>query len=179
MIIDSSNVLSNKGNNSIADWIIIELRNRNNPSLIQYSLPFLLQKDGDIVNLDGISPAEFKNIPRDYYYIAIKHKNHLSFRTKNPVALTSNTSYLNFTNNSIPLHGAYPTIYIGNNIYSMIAGDANSDGAVDAFDYVIWETQNGLFDDYQLNADFNLDGAVDAFDYVIWELNNGKYEELD
>ena len=60
----------------------------------------------------------------------------------------------------------------------MHGGDANSDGSVDAIDSVIWGTQNGLFDDYNLNADYNTDGSVDSIDSIIWENANGLYEEL-
>jgi hypothetical protein len=60
----------------------------------------------------------------------------------------------------------------------MVASDANSDGSIDAFDTIDWEMENGLFDDYENNADYNMDGSVDAFDTILWELNNGKFEEF-
>lgn len=174
------NILNQTGSNAIVDWLFIELRkNITGNTFPEYTKSVLLESDGDIVSTNGQYQINFSNAPIGNYYVAIRHKNHAGFRTLNPILFNSSPVFLNFTNNSIPLYGSSPLVQIGNNIYSMIAGDANSDGAIDAFDYVIWETQNGLFDDYQLNADFNLDGAVDAFDYVIWELNNGKYEELD
>jgi hypothetical protein len=44
-------------------------------------------------------------------------------------------------------------------------GDYNSDGSVDALDYVRWQ---GLFGSAEAAADGNGDKAVDAADYVIW-----------
>lgn len=72
-------------------------------------------------------------------------------------------------------------IYANSSGYTnaMVGGDADADGSVDAFDTIIWEQQNGLFDDYGLTSDYDLDGSSDALDSIIWELNNGKFEELN
>ncbi len=172
-------VFSDKENNSIVDWIVIELRNSSDASQVLFSRPFLLQRDGDIVNLDGETPAGFPNAPAATYYMAIIHRNHLGIRTASPIALTPTAISLNFTNNSVALQGVIPTIQMAANSYALIAGDANHDGSIDAFDTIIWGAQNGLFDDYTKNADYNMDGSIDAFDSIIWEYNNGKFEEFD
>lgn len=170
---------ANNGNNSIVDWIFLELRSKTNPATRLHTRVGLLQKDGDIVDMDGTSPITFSSATPDDYYIAIRHRNHLGFRTLNPVALSSTPVALNFTNNSITLNGSTPTNLVATATYAMIGGDANKDGSIDAFDTILWEAQNGLFDDYLLNADYNMDGSVDAFDSILWELNNGKFEEVD
>jgi len=170
-------VLAVTGNNAIVDWIFVELRDANNPSIVQYTRSGLLQSDGDIVDLDGVSPLAFPiALKCQDYYVTIRHRNHLGFRTANAVSLNT---ILNFTNNSVPLHGATPTTAKTPTISAMNGGDANSDGSVDAFDTIDWELQNGLFDDYLNTADYNFDGSVDAIDSITWELNNGKFEEID
>ncbi len=165
-------------NNSISDWMFLELRSKTNPATIIATRAALLQRDGDIVEMDGTSAMRFK-VPKDDYYLALRHRNHLGFSTTNVVALSNLTPNLNFTNNSVATKGATPLTLLSPNLYAMISGDANADGSIDAFDTILWETQNGLFDDYLNNADYNLDGSVDAFDTILWELNNGKFEELD
>jgi hypothetical protein len=165
-------------NNAISDWLFLELRSKTNPATVVATRSALLQRDGDIVDMDGKSAISFK-IPSNDYYFAVKHRNHLGFRTFNTINLSNLTPSLNFTNNSIATKGATPFSLLSQNIYAMNSGDSNSDGSIDAFDTVLWELQNGLFDDYQNNADYNLDGSVDAFDTILWELNNGKFEELD
>lgn len=173
-------VLSTSGNDAIVDWVFIELRTGvSGATTVAYTRSALLQKDGDIVDVDGTSPVSFPNTPNGNYYVTIRHRNHTGFRTANTVALSSNVLNLNFTDNSVALFGSFPTASYSAAIQIMNGGDSNFDGSIDAFDTIIWENQNGLFDDYQNNSDYNLDGSVDAFDSIMWELNNGKYQELD
>ena len=109
----------------------------------------------------------------------MRHRSHLGFRTDGTYPLTATPTVLNFTNNTVALNGAYPLSPITASISAMNSGDANSDGSIDSIDSIDWETQNGLFDDYLLNADYNMDGSVDSIDTIVWETNNGTYQELD
>jgi hypothetical protein len=172
-------VLNVQGNNAIVDWVFLELRQGTSPSTTVIATKAgLLQKDGDIVGMNGSSPIEF-NAPAGNYYVGVRHRNHTGFRTENTIALNSTSTSLNFTNNSVALYGAFPLNAISASVSVMNGGDANSDGSIDAFDTITWEFENGLFDDYFLNSDYNMDGSVDAFDSIEWEFNNGKYQELD
>jgi hypothetical protein len=172
--------LSQTGNNAIADWVFIELRSGTSGSTTAlYTKAALLQADGDVVDMDGVSPLAFPNAPIGSYYVAVRHRNHLSFRTQNTIALSAIPVTLNFVNNSVSVFGSSPLSALSPTVNVMVSGDANSDGSIDAFDTITWELQNGLFDDYTKNADYNLDGSVDAFDTILWELNNGKFQELD
>jgi hypothetical protein len=174
----NASVLSTTGNNAIVDWLFIELRQGNSGSTkVVYTKAALYQSDGDIVDMNGTSPVAF-NVPSGNYYVAIRHRNSLGFRTNNLLSLSPSSNFVNLTNNSTPIF-ASTLLSIGNNIYVMQSGDVNSDGAIDAFDYVEWEISNGLFDDYSLTSDINFDGAVDAFDYIIWEVNNGNFENIN
>lgn len=176
----SPSVLSVTGNDAIVDWIFVELRSgvSGSTSVIQTKTA-LLQKDGDVVEFDGKSALTF-SLPTGSYYVTMRHRNHLGFRTTNTYSLTQTPTNLNFTNNSVSLMGANPVLPIsGSNVYTMVAGDSNYDGSVDAFDTILWDQQNGLFDDYFNNADYNSDGSVDAFDSIFWEISNGFYQELD
>lgn len=171
-------VLLNNSSDAIVDWVFLELRQGNTgATYVVYTKAGLLQKDGDIVAIDGVSPIQFEGI-NGSYFITIRHRNHLGFRTASAYPMSHQHTSLDFTNNLIPIAGSVPFIQIGGT-YTMIGGDANFDGSIDAFDTIIWELENGLFDDYQYNADYNLDGSIDAFDSIFWEINNGKFEELD
>ena len=167
------------GNNAIVDWVFLELRQGpNGATSVTHTQAGLIQKDGDIVGTDGVSPIQFR-APAGNYYLTIRHRNHLGFRTQNAIAMSSTPTTLNLTNNSVLLNGAYPLNNATATIYVMVAGDANSDGSIDSIDTITWEQENGLFDDYILNSDYNLDGSIDAIDSISWESNNGKYQELD
>jgi hypothetical protein len=166
-------------NDAIVDWVFIELR-QGQPGSTQviHTQSALLQADGDIVDTDGVSPVTFPTALPGKYYVTIRHRSHLGFRTSNLIDVTPSTS-LNLSNNTVPLYGATPQFSKTPTMYAMLGGDANSDGSIDAFDTIDWELQNGLFDDYTNNADYNLDGSVDAFDTIYWEINNGTFQDLD
>ncbi len=177
----STAVLSQTGNNAIVDWVFVELRQgMSGATSVVRTVSALLQADGDVVDVDGQSPVTFAGLTPGNYYVAIRHRNHLGFRTESTIQMGSTTTILDFSNGSVPVYGLFPLSLANGSstLYVMNSGDANSDGSVDANDTIIWETFNGLFDDYNYNSDYNLDGSVDAYDSIDWESNNGKFEDL-
>ncbi len=75
-------------NDDIVDWVLVELRDQSNAANIVATRAALLQRDGDVVDVDGVSPVHFPNITPDNYYVAVKHRNHLGVMTNMAVALT-------------------------------------------------------------------------------------------
>lgn len=72
-----------RGTNSVVDWVLVELRRINGGEIYQF--PCLVQRDGDIVDRNGVSTPDF-NIPRcEEYNIVVKHRNHLGVMTATPV----------------------------------------------------------------------------------------------
>ena len=66
-------------NDNIVDWIFLELRNNGtNPgNNILQTRSALVKRDGNIVDIDGISPVTFNNVANGNYTIAVRHRNHL------------------------------------------------------------------------------------------------------
>ncbi|WP_153801071.1 hypothetical protein [Foetidibacter luteolus] len=64
---------------NIVDWVFLELRNTNaSPgNTVLATRSALLQRDGDIVDVDGKSPVFFKNFDGASYIVAVRHRNHL------------------------------------------------------------------------------------------------------
>jgi hypothetical protein len=177
----TASVLGTTGDNAIVDWVFLELRNGTSPSsTVAYTRSALLQADGDIVDTDGESPVGFPNAVAGDYYVTVRHRNHLGFRTLNKSTFSASAkTVLDFTNASVALYGITPLVNIYPTLLAMNAGDSDSDGSIDSIDSAIWEIQNGSFNIYSLRGDYNLDGSVDSIDSALWELNNGKYEELN
>ena len=121
----TSAVLSVTGNNAIVDWILVEIRSATTPTQRLYTTAALLQKDGDIVSTNGVSPLSIPLINGNYY-IAVKHRNHLGVMTANPVNLIVGTT-LNF--NTIPTWGTAAMNNI-NGVNVLWAGDASFDGVL-------------------------------------------------
>ena len=79
----SSAALSATGTKRIVDWVIIELRDPTDASLVLASRSALLQADGHIVDMDGRSAVGF-SMPSGMYHVAIRHRNHLAVVTGMP-----------------------------------------------------------------------------------------------
>ena len=162
-------VLSKSGNNAIVDWIFLELRDASDSTRVVSTRSALLQRDGDVVDTDGDSPVTFSGAPVGNYYIAIRHRNHLSCRTRNTIPLhpTLDTT-INFMDGSTRVVGTNPLRAMGR-FFALYAGDANHDGKVayngSANDRVAvlrivgLNTVNNEYAGYY-NEDVNMDGKV-------------------
>ncbi|MEZ4739203.1 MAG: GEVED domain-containing protein [Flavobacteriales bacterium] len=98
-------VLAVSGSNAIVDWVVVELRSTATPAAVIASKPALLQRDGDVVNVDGVSPVSFDVSPGNYH-VAIRHRNHLGCMTLGGVALTSTPTTVDFTSGATNTWGS-------------------------------------------------------------------------
>ena len=114
----------------IVDWIQVQLRTAPGTPLI--TKPALIQRDGDIVGLDGTSPVEI-NALNGNYHIALLHRNHLGVMSLNAVPLTiAGFNQFDFTDNVDPAYATFGTnaqTVIGLYRY-MWAGDATGNGQI-------------------------------------------------
>lgn len=124
-------VLDITGNNAIVDWVVLELRDANNAQVRLFSRSALLQCDGDVVDMDGVSPVSFNAPPADYF-VAVRHRNHLGAMTAAVVTLSAATASVDMTSVSTGtfgsgarknIAGAYPTL-------ALWAGDVNASGVM-------------------------------------------------
>ena len=79
-------VIKVTGSNAIFDWFLVYLRDKSNPALVINTRSALLQRDGDVVDLDGTSVLRV-TVPIGSYHVAVRHRNHLGCMTNSPVAL--------------------------------------------------------------------------------------------
>jgi hypothetical protein len=97
LITDSTSVFSIQGQDAIVDWVFIEIRNQNNSGHVLATRSALLQRDGDVVDIDGTSPVYFPGLTATQAYVVVKHRNHLGVMS-NVVNLNS---LIDFTSGSL------------------------------------------------------------------------------
>ncbi len=119
---DSTTVLNVSGNDAIVDWVLLELRSTSAPYSVLYRRAALLQRDGDIVDMNGTSPVEFLTVPTGSYRVSIRHRNHLGVMTNTNFALSGLPLAVDFT--SIALY----TNAAGANEPSVVSPAANLGG---------------------------------------------------
>ena len=127
----NASVLSVPGNNAIVDWMIMELRSSATPGTIMAARPALLQRDGDVVDLDGSSNVSFPGMAGGSYCIALRPRNHLPVMTGPSAPITGNGSgtTVDFTSASTPLWDADARTTILGTL-ALAAGDVGFNGTV-------------------------------------------------
>ena len=71
----------------VVDWILLELRDKNDSNIVLGRRAGFLMNSGKIVDLDGASKLSF-TLPEDDYYISVIHRNHLPILSANPITIT-------------------------------------------------------------------------------------------
>lgn len=162
------------GNTAIVDWVLVQLHNGTSGAVISQRAA-LLQRGGNVVETDGISPVNMAGNVAGSYYISVKHRNHLGARTANVLALTKtvNTNY-DFTTG---LTQAFAGTVTNNSMATLTAtvfglwgGNANSDaftrktGSASVNDYSVLINAVGAVapgpTSVYRTADLNMDGNV-------------------
>ena len=173
-------VLATTGSNAIVDWVQVILRDKTTPSLIKATKMALLQRDGDVVETDGISAVAFNTLDADNYYVQVRHRNHLAVCTAASLLLTTAApTTVDFTNLATANYGLNAQNTVGSKKV-LISGDANRDKQVNSSDFnAHWLPQNGQTYNYMTRtADFNLDAQVNSSDFnAQWVPNNSKQEQ--
>ena len=122
-----SSLLNVTGKNAIVDWVLLELRNKTNPSQIVATKSALLQRDGDVVGVNG-QPRVLFNVPSDQYYVAVRHRNHLGVMTLGQKALNANEVIVDFTLANESSYGLDARAALPNGKRALWCGNTVADG---------------------------------------------------
>lgn len=164
--VDAS-VMAVTGDNAIVDWVMVELRSKTAPANILHRRAALIQRDGDIVDVDGVTPLHFLGVAQDDYYIAVRHRNHLGIMTAGTYTLSATSAPIDLTLASTPVHGTLPRKAVGSKML-LWCGNAVPDNVVkytgvnNDRDPILTEvggTPTNVIAGY-LNQDVNLDGQT-------------------
>jgi hypothetical protein len=166
-------VLDVTGDDAIVDWVVLEIRDAVDDTQVLSARACLIQKDGDIVDIDGISSVKFLNLSQGSYIVSVKHRNHVGAVTASPVLIDQDT-VVDFTLPETVVQGS-GSQYDNGNMQMLWAGDVNKDERMiavgtdnDASIIVgqVWLARNNS--DFNSNfvvpgyndADVNLDGLT-------------------
>ena len=92
----NNSVLNVVGDDAIVDWISVEVRDSEDITNVLYSTSAVLQRDGDVVDVDGTSSLAI-DVPGGAYYISVNHRNHVVVVTNTTANLMNNTVTIDFT----------------------------------------------------------------------------------
>jgi hypothetical protein len=109
----SAAVLAITGPNAIVDHVLLELRSAGNNAQVVASRTALVQRDGDVVDMDGTSPVTISASPGSYF-VSVGHRNHLACMTATTVALSNVATSLDLSQSSIATFGTDARKAVGN-----------------------------------------------------------------
>ncbi len=157
----------------IVDWVYIELRDKADNGTILAYRSALLQRDGDVVDIDGLSELDF-DLWADRFYITIQHRIHLGIMTNIPQVLNFDAVSINLADGSVPAFGTHAEVELGSGDMALWTGDADNSGSSRFSganndtnvikDYILADPGNGFnsvtySSTGYLNIDLNMDGT--------------------
>ncbi|WP_040280939.1 hypothetical protein [Psychroserpens damuponensis] len=126
----NASVFNTTGNNAIVDWIWLELRAENDNQELINARSALVQRDGDVVDVDGITPVMMQAAPTNYF-VVVKHRNHLGAMSAATINLSDNASTtVDFTSPSFSTFGSHALVILNAGATALWAGDANTDDSI-------------------------------------------------
>jgi hypothetical protein len=124
----AASVLGTTGPNAIVDWVVLEARSSANSTVVLHSRCALLQRDGDVVDLDGVSDPSL-GLPTGSYHIAVRHRNHLACMTAAPVTLGAGPTVVDLRLAGTATYGTDARKAMGAWM-ALWAGDVTFDGTI-------------------------------------------------
>jgi uncharacterized delta-60 repeat protein len=126
-----ASVLATTGNNAIVDWVLVEMRPASAPGTIAAARAALLQRDGDVVALDGTGSVTFPGLANGSYCLAVRPRNHLPvmLATNAPVTYTGNALAVDFTLTATPVYDSDARRSSGG-VQVLRAGDVTFNGTL-------------------------------------------------
>jgi len=159
---------------ALVDWVLIEFRDPNDIATTLVTTSAVLQRDGDLVKSDGVSPVSVEFPLPQSVYLVINHKNHLKVMSAMPIAVASNTITYDFTTQNSYTVGGAGQKELTPGVWALYTGNGNGDNEITGDDKISWAIENGTFNVYS-SSDFNLDGEVTGADRIVWSVNNGLF----
>ena len=116
-------------NDDIVDWIFLELRDGADAVVATRSA--LLQRDGDIVDIDGGNSAvSFAGITLGDYSVVVRHRNHLGVKSASTVSMSpGTTATYDFTTGAAQAVGSQQE-ELETGVFGIYGGNANGDSAI-------------------------------------------------
>lgn len=92
-----------QGPDAVVDWVFVELRDALDNTRIVAARSALVQRDGDVVDMDGASPLRITALPGNYH-LGVRHRNHLPMLTLQPLAFGAGMNVIDLRTGSIAGH---------------------------------------------------------------------------
>ena len=125
----NASVFTPTGANAIVDWVWVELRDAGDNSVVIASQSALLQRDGDVVGVDGVSPLVFDETTGNYF-VVVSHRSHLGIMSAATVALSGSNTVVDLSANSASVLGTTNAVVNMTGVFALVAGDFDENSQI-------------------------------------------------
>ncbi len=159
-------------NNTIVDWVFVQLQSTSGGPVVS-TRAALLQRDGDIVDVDGVSPLNMAGNAPGNYFVSVRHRNHLGVRSASSISLskTTTTNYdfttaltqavANSGNNAMAPVGTKFCMWGGNaNSNTNVRYSGISNDEVQLLNTCLGGNKSAILSNQYSSCDLNLNGNV-------------------
>ncbi len=87
----AATAFDDRGQDSVVDWVFLEFRDKNDNTNVLETRSAFVQRDGDVVDVDGVSLLQFCSLDVEYF-VVVRHRNHLGVMTANAEDLRADNS---------------------------------------------------------------------------------------
>ena len=113
----------------IVDWVFLEIR--DSADAVVSTRSALLQRDGDIIDIDGSNSAvSFEGITLDNYTIVVRHRNHLGVKSSGIVSMSPGTTAVYDFTFAVNQAVGDQQEELETGVYGVYGGNANGESAV-------------------------------------------------
>lgn len=166
---------------NVVDWVLVAVRDRNNPATILAQQAALVSITGHLLNMEQEIELVFKDLPSGEYYVSIHHKSHLAILSSQVVTFIAMDNEID----SVPLYSfanaeekamgdkqlkrLHPEV----SHFGMYAGDFDQNNIINSTDFNLWKQKGATVDEY-LAMDGDGNGIINSLDYNLWVSNRSK-----
>ncbi len=157
---------------NVVDWVLVQLREVGNSSIVAHQKAVILRKDGFIIDSDGNEKIDFGLVKSDSFYIAIYHRSHLPVMSREPHFFQTASTTCDFTISEFSTMGDSQQKNIDGK-FLLNAGDFDGNGIINNQDFNLWKLSSSAINVY-LSPDADGNGIVNNQDYNLWKANRSK-----
>ncbi|WP_422105423.1 BspA family leucine-rich repeat surface protein [Winogradskyella sp.] len=147
------------GPGAFVDWVWVELRDKDDPSIVIAGQSAMLTREGNVVDYSFIEDAEplVFNIPEGSYYVVINHRNHVGIMSSTPFTLSDTVTEVDLSSAPSQVEGGNNSVVLlPNGKYAMYSGDFDGNAQIQNSD---------------ANAVIQLIGGA-GYEYADMDINN-------
>ncbi len=158
---------------SLVDWVLMEVRNPENPSEVIMTKAGVIDINGYILDPEDLQKLSFSELPPGNYLLAIYHRSHLAVLSSESLTFESDPPLFDFSISTDRVSGNAQLKSLTTGVFGMFCGDYDSNGRLNNLDFNLWKQEGAILNQYS-SPDGDGNGNINNLDFNLWKRNVSK-----